>query len=173
MKRIYTFLIFQCISSLLLPAQSLSTLDFFIGTWKLQTIDIQPDGSFVKGQAISEVKYILDGYAIQDDFMMLNREGEVVFRGTSIRSYNQQSGKYQIAWIMPGHRGFTDIEAEWNGGKLISTGKGYDAFGDFLERFEYYDITDKSYSFRMDRSYDGGKTWIKDYSQMTATKVKP
>lgn len=150
----------------------LEKLDFFIGEWALETMDIQPDGSYAEGKARSEVKYILDGHAVQDDFLVLGDDDTVLFRGTSIRSYNPRSEKFQIVWIMPGYKGLTDIIAEWKDGKLISTGKGYDAQGEFLERFEYYDITEVSYSFRMDRSYDNGATWIKNFALINAKRIK-
>lgn len=150
----------------------LDRLDFFVGEWELETIDIQPDGSFLQGRARSVVTPILDGDALQDVFMSLNEQGEVVFKGISIRSYNQASGKFQIVWIMPGHRGITDLEGEWVNGKLVSTGRGYDAMGSFIERFEYYDITENTYSFRMDRSYDGGNTWIENFGRIRARRVK-
>jgi len=152
--------------------RGLSNLDFFIGEWAMETIDIQRDGSFVHGRARSEVKYILDGQAIQDNFLSLDQHNQVVFRGLSIRSYNATSGKFQIVWVMPGHLGITDLEGEWKDGKLVSTGKGYDQYGEFVERFEYYDITEDSYSFRMDRSYDGGRTWIENFGRIRATRIR-
>ena len=149
----------------------LKQIDFFIGEWNIEAVDILPDGSFQKNRAKSVVRYILDGEAIQDDYLLLDNNDTIIFRGTSIRSYNQNTNKYQIVWIMPSHKGITDIVAEWKNNKLISTGKGYDSSGSFLERFEYYDIKPNSYKFKMDRSYDGGKTWIENFGKFTATRV--
>lgn len=170
---IAVFLSAMCISDVVhaQPA-GLQKIDFFIGAWDLNTTSIQPDGSFAKGRARSEVSYILDGWAMQDNFLLLGQDEQVIFRGTSIRSFNAQTGKFQIVWVMPGYNGITDISAEWTDGKLISTGKGYDGGGEFLERFEYYDITDDSYKFRMDRSYDGGNTWIENFSRLEATRIR-
>ena len=153
-------------------SEGLKQIDFFIGAWDLETTDIQPDGSFAKGRARSEVSYILDGWAMQDNFLLLGQDEQVIFRGTSIRSFNAQTGKFQIVWVMPGYHGITDISAEWTDGKLVSTGKGYDGGGEFLERFEYYDITNDSYKFKMDRSYDGGNTWIENFSRLEATRIR-
>ena len=152
--------------------EGLTHISFFIGTWDIETIDRTPQGGMIKGRARSVVEYILDGKAMKDDFYGLDPASNVIFRGTSIRSFNATTGKFQIVWIMPGITGITDISAEWKDGKLVSTGKGYDSMGEFLERFEYYNITSDSYSFRMDRSYDGGKTWIKNFGQMHAKRVK-
>ena len=157
--------------ALLAQPAGLEQLEFFIGKWDLKTTDVRPDGSFATGRARSEVRYILDGHAIQDDFLMLGEDDSIIFRGTSIRSYNPRTGKYQIVWIMPGIRGITDINAEWKDDRLVSTGKGYDGSGEFLERFEYYDITQDSYSFKMDRSYDGGKSWIENFSRIEAKRA--
>lgn len=153
-------------------SEGLKKIDFFIGEWAIESVDIRTDGSFKKGRAKSQVKYILDGYAMQDDYLTLDENDNIVFRGTSIRSYNPGSGKFQIVWIMPGYKGLTDIVAEWKDGKLISTGKGYDYQGGFLERFEYYDIQKDSYKFKMDRSYNNGKTWIEKFARFTATRIK-
>ena len=176
MKHLNTLLsifVFLFASSIILAqSEGLKKIDFFIGEWAIESIDIRPDGSFQNGRAKSVVKYILDGHAIQDDYLVLDNVNNIVFRGTSIRSYNPRTNKYQIVWIMPGYTGITDISAELKDGKLVSTGKGYDHQGDFLERFEYYDIQSDSYKFKMDRSYDNGKTWIENFGRFTATRVE-
>jgi hypothetical protein len=71
---------------------------------------------------------------------------------------------------MAGRKGLTDIQAEWKDGKLVGKGEGYDGYGSFKERFEYYNISDNSYTFRMDRSYDGGETWLKNFNRIEATR---
>jgi len=175
MKATANFLcVFLCFLSINLFAQrnQLEELDFFIGEWVIETKDIQPNGTFKTGKAKSSVKYILDGYAIQDDYLMLDDNDSVVFRGTSIRSFNMNTAKYQIVWIMPGITGITDISAEFVENKLVGKGKGYDDNGAFLERFEYYNISQESYSFKMDRSYDNGNNWIINFGTFEAKRIK-
>lgn len=174
MKRIYLLMLVISMAVMNLQAQNegLKKLDFFIGEWELTTKASRPDGSVMMGKARTKAYYILDQAAIQDDFFALDPNDNVVFRGTSIRSYNRQSGKYQIVWVMPGVNGITDISGVMSNGKLVTTGKGYDGNGEFLERFEYYNIKADSYSFKMDRSYDGGKTWLINFSSFDAKKVK-
>ncbi|MEP2023533.1 MAG: hypothetical protein ABJH98_05465 [Reichenbachiella sp.] len=159
-------------TEILAQNEELKKLDFFIGEWELVTKASRSDGSSMIGKARTKAYYILDQTAIQDDFYALDPSGNVVFRGTSIRSFNSQSGKYQIVWLMPGIDGITEISGVLCKGKLVTTGKGYDANGAFIERFEYYDIQPDSYSFKMDRSYDEGKTWILNFSSFDAKKVK-
>lgn len=168
------FCAFLCILSTNLNAQTnqLEKLDFFIGEWNIETKDIQPTGTFKTGKAKSIVKYILNGYAMQDDYLMLDDNQNVIFRGTSIRSFNKNTGKYQIVWIMPGITGITDISAEFIENRLIGKGIGYDDNGEFLERFEYYNISKDSYSFKMDRSYDNGENWIVNFGTFEAKRIQ-
>lgn len=167
---IFTYFIFIP-PNLLAQDNQLEQLDFFIGHWELETNDIQPDGTFKTGKAKSKVKYILDGYAMQDNYLMLDGNENIILRGTSIRSFNKNSGKYQIVWIMPGINGITDITAEFIDNKLVGRGKGYDNNGEFLEKFEYYNISKDSYSFKMDRSYDNGKNWIINFGTFEAKRI--
>ena len=171
-KRIIFVLSFLSMSSIHAQKKQLKKLDFFIGEWLLETRDIQPDGSFKKGTAKSSVTYILDGYAIQDDYRVLDENKTIIFRGTSIRSFNVQTGKYQIVWMMPGLTGLTDITADFIDSRLVGKGKGYDENGSFIERFEYYNISKDRYSFKMDRSYDNGKNWINNFGTFEAKRIQ-
>lgn len=166
------FCLSMTLSNLKAQNEGLERLKFFLGEWELETRGSRSDGSIRIGKARTKAYYILDKTAIQDDFYALDNNNQVIFRGTSIRSFNRQSGKYQMVWVMPGVSGITDISGVMSNGKLVTTGKGYDGRGEFLERFEYYNITPDSYSFKMDRSYDGGQTWMINFSSFDAKKVK-
>lgn len=62
----------------------------------------------------------------------------------------------QIAGVTPGISGNTDISGGTSNGKLVTTGTGYDENGDFLERFEFFDIKLDGFSSKMNRPYDAG-----------------
>jgi len=42
-----------------------------------------------------------------------------------------------------------------------------------LWRIRYYDIQRESFSWKADRSVDGGETWVKDYMEIQARRVGP
>ncbi|HKJ17790.1 MAG TPA: hypothetical protein VJ984_10600 [Xanthomonadales bacterium] len=146
-------------------------LDFFIGAWNLESESLQQDGSYVTNLARSDVYQSLDGAAIQDDFRLLAEDGQVVFRGTSFRTYVPRTGKWAIKWMMAGEPGMTDITATWTGEELLMEGQGYDGMGEFLEKARYFDITDESYEFVLSRSYDDGETWIENMNRIHATRI--
>jgi len=155
------------------PPQT-AQLEFFVGEWDLTTKNLQPDGSFVEGRARSTVHWALDGFVLQDDYRALDAQGRVVFRGTSLRSYDVVQGRWTITWVMANIAGHTQISARMNEkGELVMEGKGHDPYGDFLEKARYYDISEDRYSFDLARSYDGGSTWLDDFGHIEATRRTP
>lgn len=146
-------------------------LTFFEGEYRVTSTEIQPDGSYITRTAFTSGRFIHDGNALIDEYIMKNDQGDITFRGMSIRSFNPQKNHYQIVWLMPGHNGLTDLTATWKDGKWIGKGEGYDDSGSFLERFTYSEITDTSYTFHMDRSYDNGKSWIGDFNVIKAVRM--
>jgi len=149
------------------PAQGLDQIAFFIGEWDVDALS--PDGSQIVGKARTEARYILDGTAIQDDYYGLDRAGNTIFRGTSIRTYIPATGRFVVHWAMANTPGYTYIDVELRDGELHGDGRGFDGRGEFVERYRYFDITDTSYSFEMSRSYDGGDTW-QPQANLRATK---
>lgn len=152
---------------------TLSSFDFFIGEWNITNLRVLDNGEeIVVGHSKSIAYYILDNSAILDEFRSLDQNGSVVFRGISIRSFNNSKNQFQVVWLVPGVETLTDIKAIWKNGNIVTEAMGYDTRGDFLEHLIYYNITDSTYSMKMDRSYDDGKTWIKNFGRFNAKKIK-
>jgi hypothetical protein len=152
------------------PSQSslgLRQLDFFIGDWDLESLGA--DGEQIIGRARTEVRYVLDGTAMQADYYGLDPAGRTVFRGTTFRTYVPQTGRFVVHWAMANQPGYTYIDVEYRDGELLGTGRGFDADGEFLEHYRYFELSAEHYSFEMSRSYDGGATW-QPYVHLRATK---
>ncbi len=150
----------------------LAQLDWIMGEWDLVSKSKQRDGSYSSHKANSKVYYALDGFAIMDEFRALDDQNQVVFRGVSFRTFVPATGKWSIKWVMANESGMTDIVAEFKDGTLVMEGKGTDGFGPFLEKAVYFDISEDHYSFKLDRSYDGGQTWIEGMNLIEATRIK-
>ena len=149
------------------PPEGLSRVAFFIGEWDVESLSA--DGANVVGRARTEVRYILDGAAMQADYYGLDPVGNTVFRGTTIRTFVPATGRYAVHWAMAGLPGYTYIDVEYRDGELHGEGHGFDGQGEFVERYRYFDISESNYSFEMSRSYDGGETW-QPYANLRATK---
>ena len=152
------------------PETGLQQLDFFLGQWDIEARS--SDGQQIVGRARTDVRYILDGTAMQADYFGLDRGGNTIFRGTTLRTHDPQTGRFVVHWVMANLPGFTYIDEEYRDGELLGDGRGFDGQGEFVERYRYFDISETHYSFEMSRSYDGGATW-QPYANLRATKRKP
>ncbi len=150
--------------------QSPGDLDFFFGHWEVTVTSYGPNGGSSISKARTHAYPILDGAAQQDDWRSIDRAGNVVFRGSSIRTFVPVTKSWVVHWIMAGTPGYTYIDAEWKEGELLGRGRGFDGGGEFVERYRYHDISDSLYSFELERSYDGGANW-RTVARSEATKV--
>jgi len=72
--------------------------------------------------------------------------------------------------MMANVEGYSELRAEVVDGEIRTTGQGRDPGGELVERGRYYDIAADGYSFTLDRSYDGGKTWILTFVSYRAAR---
>lgn len=148
-------------------AEGLEPVAFFVGEWDVESL--APDGERVVGRARTDVRWILDGKALQADYYGLDPQGNPVFRGTTFRTWAPAAGRFSVHWSMAELTGYTYLEEEFRDGVLHGKGHGVDAGGEFLERYRYFGLSDSTYTFEMSRSYDEGETWS-PYAHLRATK---
>ena len=134
----------------------LKKLGFCIGDWEIRPLNA-PDG--VKPVARMHAYWTLDGHALFADYRGLNRQGKVVFRGTSFRTYDPKNKKYYMKWMVAGKGDYTLISGNFENEALVTTGQGIDQRGDFIERYSFFDIKPNQFKFKLERSYDDGKSW--------------
>ncbi len=130
--------------------------DELIGRWEVRGLNQDPSSP---PRAVTDAYYILDGYVIQEDYRGLNAAGKVVFRGTSIRTYDPIGKHWAIQWVVAGSSDYTLIFAKRKGDEITSEGRGVNRSGEFLETYRISEITENSHRFELNRSYDGGETW--------------
>jgi len=136
----------------------------YVGDWKIDDEQLAQDGSgWLPGQGARWVfKCIGDGTAIQD-FWMPNSGGF----GTNLRTYNPDTGKWEIVWAAQSQKGLMHISA------------GQDELGNIVmhvlkpeqdppRRITFFSPTDDGWDWTMEWSFDGGTTWTAVY-RITAT----
>jgi len=101
-----------------------------------------------------------DGRADIAEYRSLDDHGRAVFHGASITIWSADRSQGRTLWAMVGVDGWTDIQVRWENGELVSTGKGHDPEGAFLERWTTRFTPGGDQHFRMDRSFDDGASWI-------------
>ncbi len=153
------------------PAET-AQVAFLVGEWECTTRSMKPDGSgFNEGSATWTGYWILGGWAIQDDWERALPDGRV-FRGTNIRSFNPQTGKWDNRWLASGTLQWKYFEAEKQGDTMVMIGGGgRDPAGrDYVDRNVFHEIGSDSWKWRKDRSFDGGKTWLEGVSFIKARR---
>ncbi|WP_426670099.1 hypothetical protein ACPPVU_02410 [Mucilaginibacter sp. McL0603] len=134
-----------------------------IGSWKVTTIDHDVNGDKHTSTGEWHFTWALDGRAIQDVLVnpgssqryegmsrVLNRYG------TTIRFFNEKTGKWKLFWFNPVNSRQNELEATLLNGNIVQNGK--DEAGNLL-RWTFSDITPASFYWLGEASPDGGATW--------------
>lgn len=144
---------------------------FIVGEWDCVTRFMKPDGNgYSEGRAKWTGYFILDGWAIQDDWLSFLPNGAKGL-GTNIRSFNPQTGHWDNRWLSSGNLQWKYFSAEKVGDTMVMTGEGEDARGPFVDRNIFYDIGADQWKWRKDRSWDGGETWFEGIGHIEAKQA--
>lgn len=142
---------------------------FLPGEWDIEML-VMPQGTSAGRRAMSRVNRILDGTALLDEIRHLDDSGQVNFRGASFRTYIPETDRWYVVWMMANVEGYSELRAEVVDSEVRTTGQGRDPGGELVERGRYHDISADGYSFTLERSYDGGKEWIRPFVSFRATR---
>lgn len=116
-----------------------------------------------------------DGRAEIAEYRSLDANGRAAFHGASITLWNEARTVGRTLWAMVGVDGWTDIRVRMEDGKLVSDGKGHDPEGAFIERWTTTFMPGGDQHFVMDRSFDGGASWVapKNIIEYLKTTTRP
>jgi hypothetical protein len=145
---------------------------FIIGAWDCMIRSMKPDGSgFTERQASWTGYYILDGWAIQDIWVYKTPDGQT-YEGTNVHSFNPETSKWDNRWVASPSLQWKYFQSEMVGDTMVMTGgEGKGPNGDFIDRNTFFDIAADSWSWRKDRSFDGGETWIEGVAFIEAMRA--
>jgi hypothetical protein len=144
-----------------------------IGVWAVDNFIIQSDGTWPVEpvKARWEFRYILDGFAIQDDWVEPwpdePAEGETRHYGTNIRIYNPAKAQWEMAWISSKEQQLSTFTAKEIDGNLVMRGRhatGNDA------RITFSNIADDAFDWTLDFAQPGG-SWL-TVAKMHATRLE-
>lgn len=139
------------------------TLGQLAGVWIAEQITRNRDGSWSDKKTYGEWRwyYILNGHAIQDDWISLPPDDSPsknpLGYGTNIRIYNPKEKQWLMAWIDTSTRGLAIFTAVNEPGKVIMT--GHETNGQ-RARNTFYNITKDSFDWVKEWTMDEGKTWF-------------
>lgn len=145
---------------------------FLVGEWDCKLTSLNGQGQRVESTGRWVGYYTLGGYAFQDDWYAASGS-----RGTTWRSYHPFKKKWVNTWLMANTDrapGFAEgwFYGTWQDGEMRLQASGSDTIGDFVDRIVFTEIEKDSFTWKMDRSYDGGESWIEGVAVNRATRVK-
>lgn len=82
------------------PAE-LSHFAFLVGKWRCDAKLKSDKGEWQTFQAEWVGRYILDGYAIADEYRMRNSAGDLLVLGLNFRTYDARQQTWNIKWLDP------------------------------------------------------------------------
>ncbi len=146
--------------------KELAEFSFLIGQWNCHAKYLNPDWeTYSEGDGTWMAYYMMDGYAIQDDFRGVFADNYIA---TTFRAYNVQEGRWNGYWLdgRSGQWSRPLLEHDVDQGLALRTSiKAPDPTGkpvDILLQFHFLDFQKDRFHWRQNASLDQGKTWIED-----------
>lgn len=140
-------------------------LGTLIGLWDVLLVNRNRDGSWSDEERHHLWRWysILDGHAIQDDWISFDDDAEgdspppPRVTGTNIRIYNPEEKEWFMAWIDTRSRRLATFTAVNRGGAVVMT--GHNAQGRLL-RITFSNITGQTFEWTQEWTSDEGETWF-------------
>lgn len=142
---------------------ALSRFGFLIGDWRCDARVMLADGRWQTLQAMWRGRFVLDGYAIADEYRMTGPAGEVIVLGVNLRAYDALRQTWNMKWLNalagtwvdlgPGELGGVTID-----GPSISYVFEEPMAGHALTRATYTSVSDDHFTWQGEKS-DDGRTW--------------
>lgn len=131
--------------------------DRFVGAWDCDYTFFLEDGSVKHSRGEVDFGWVMDGRAIQDIWITYPKEaGQERGIGTSVRFFDSKSKLWQVVFISPAHSAVLTVRGGIEGDRIVL--RGTDDDGSML-RWSFNDIKPDSFTWRGEKSRDGGKTW--------------
>jgi hypothetical protein len=139
------------------------------GTWNAEQSFVNREGTWGdrKVKAVWKFYYILDGHAIQDDWITIDSLNNKTVSGTNIRIYNAEEKQWYMAWIDKTNRRLATFTAVNDKGSVIMDGTN--AKGRHIKN-TFFNMTDSEFDWKQEWTFDEGKTWI-EVTKIHCTRI--
>jgi hypothetical protein len=129
----------------------------FIGTWDCEYTFFAADGRVTRSPGELRFGWVLDGRAIQDLWILYDPKDPTGRHiGTSLRFFDPTSKQWRVVFVNPEFNAITTVQGGVEGNRIVL--RGDDGNGT-QKRWSFNDIERDSFTWRGEKSVDGGKTW--------------
>ena len=132
--------------------------DRLVGTWDCNYSFHEEDGTIRRSSGELKFGWIIDGRALQDIWISYPKSGSKDERtiGTSVRFFDSKAKVWRVVFVAPAFSYLVTMEGGAEGSRIVL--EGQDTDGSSL-RWSFNDIQTDSFTWRGEKSRDGGKTW--------------
>lgn len=161
------------------PIARMENLDwaFFIGKWRGQArsmVNVETKQYSPPSEGIWTAYFGFEGYGIQDDWVP--QQIWPGWSGPAIRGYDPLNDVWNMFFIPLN----SPVSNTWQmqgrfdeGGNMRGSFEGVDAAGrPFKQKIHFYNISENSFSWKADRSYDDGETWIEKFMYTECERIE-
>jgi hypothetical protein len=140
-------------------AAELSRFAFLVGRWRCEARVKLDDGQWQAFDAAWLGGFILDGYAIADEYRMTDSGGKLVVLGVNLRAYDPARQVWNIKWLNALTGTWVDLGPEELGGVRFDGDSIIYAFkepmaGHAYTRATYANISEQRFTWRGEKSDD-------------------
>ena len=133
---------------------------FLVGRYRCEAKLKLPTGDWQTFGATWEGRWILNGHAIADEYMMFGAEGDLLVLGLNIRAYDDANKRWNIKWLDALSGRWTDLGPEELGGVQFDGLSVSYVFrepmvGHALTRATYTVVSEKHFTWKGESSEDG------------------
>jgi Protein of unknown function (DUF1579) len=142
---------------------ALSRFAFLIGKWRCEARVRMADGEWQTLQGTWLGRFILDGYAIADEYRMTGSSGELIVLGMNLRAYDAAKQAWNMKWLSALAGTWVDLGPEELGGvsfdgRSITYVLREPMAAHAYTRATYTNISETHFTWRGEQS-DEGRTW--------------
>jgi hypothetical protein len=142
---------------------ALARFAFLIGRWQCEAKVRSATGEWQTFQATWLGRFILDGYAIADEYRMTGSSGELIVLGVNLRTYDATKQIWNMKWLHATAGTWVDLGPEELGGVRFDGQSIIYAFKEPMAtqaytRATYTNISKTHFTWRGEKSEDG-KAW--------------
>ena len=139
---------------------ALSHFGFLIGTWRCEAKVKLATGEWQSLRATWIGRFILDGYAIADEYRMTDSDGALIVIGLNLRTYDIVKQIWKMKWLNGLAGSWVDLGPEELGGVSFENGSIIYAFKEPMARHAYTratytNISANRFTWRGEKSDDG------------------
>jgi hypothetical protein len=151
--------------------------DFLVGQWE---VTAKPKAVTLAQRIHGVPKVVgtwkawraLDGWGVEDEVRLTDGSGNPLLLSHAVRYFDAAAHRWSVNTIDVYKNIRAQSSADWRNGEMQVSGSGTDENGKaYLSRATFSKITPAAFSYRIDRSFDGGKTWTEGVTTMDARRV--